>query len=317
MRQVIMIDAVVIGRNEGVRLVACLESLKGRVRRIIYVDSGSTDGSVATAGTLGAEIVELDRTLPFTAARARNTGLKLLGEDSEFVQLVDGDCAIRDGWIDAAREYLMAHPRTAVVCGRRRERYPDTSLYNALIDAEWDTPVGAAKACGGDALMRMSALREVGFYRDDLIAGEEPELCVRLRHAGWNIWRLDEEMTWHDANITRFGQWWRRTRRAGFAFAEGAALHGAPPERHWVKETRRALAWGLVLPALIFLGAMITPAMLVLLMIYPAQVLRLSRRSGLVPAVFSVIGKFAEGWGVLEYGLTRLRGKNSGIIEYK
>ena len=39
MPEPISIDAVVIGRNEGARLVACLTSLQGQVRRVIYVDS--------------------------------------------------------------------------------------------------------------------------------------------------------------------------------------------------------------------------------------------------------------------------------------
>jgi len=47
------IDAVVIGRNEGERLVACLASLGGEIRRAVYVDSGSTDGSVAAARAAG------------------------------------------------------------------------------------------------------------------------------------------------------------------------------------------------------------------------------------------------------------------------
>jgi GT2 family glycosyltransferase len=311
------VDAVVIGRNEGARLIACLDSLCGDVRRLIYVDSGSTDGSVEAARARGAEVVELDTALPFTAARARNAGLALLRDETAYVQLVDGDCAVREGWIDAARAHLDAHPDVAVVCGRRRERYPEVSIYNRLCDTEWDTPVGAAKACGGDAMMRLSALRAVGFYREDLIAGEEPELCVRLRQAGWQVWRIDHEMTWHDAAMTRFSQFWRRARRAGHAFAEGAALHGAPPERHWVAETRRALIWGLALPLVAFLGALITPWALALLLLYPAQVLRLSRRDGWENGLFLTLGKPAQALGAVEYYLSRLRGTRRGLIEYK
>ena len=139
---------------------------------------------------------------------------------------------MQSGWLDAAMAHTAEHSETAVVCGRRREMHPEASICNALIDAEWDTPVEQTLACGGDALMRVGALRAVGGYRDSLIAGEEPELCVRLRQAGWYIWRLDAEMTSHDAQISRLSQWWKRTMRAGHAFAEGAALHGAAPERH-------------------------------------------------------------------------------------
>ncbi|TMM49326.1 glycosyltransferase [Sulfitobacter sabulilitoris] len=315
--------AVVIGRNEGARLVACLTALRGQVARIIYVDSGSRDDSVVQARALGAEVVALDMTRPFTAARARNAGLAMLAQDDAgFVQMIDGDCVLRDGWIEAATAFLVAHPDVAVVCGRRRERHPEASIYNRLCDLEWDTATGEATACGGDALMRLDAVRAVGGYRDDLIAGEEPELCLRLRRAGWRIWRMGAEMTLHDAQMTRFAQWWRRSRRAGHAFAEGAFLHGKAAERHWVAEARRSLFWGVGLPlGIAGLAVALSPWALLLLSIYPAQIMRLARRSrqagGWPAAAFTVLGKFAEADGALRYHLGRMLRRRSGLIEYK
>lgn len=313
------VGAVIIGRNEGARLVACLTSFPDGVRPVVYVDSGSTDGSVAAAQAAGAEVLALDMTQPFTAARARNAGFARLRElgASEFVQFIDGDCQIQPGWLETAETFLVAHPDVAVVCGRRREIHPEASVWNRLCDAEWDTPIGEARACGGDALMRVAAVVEVGGYDPSLIAGEEPELCVRLRKAGWKVWRIDREMTLHDAAMTRIGQWWKRTRRGGHAFAEGAALHGAPPERHWVAETRRALLWGAVLPLAAVLGLVLTPWAALLLLAYPLQVLRMSRHLGRERAAFLVLGKFPEAQGVLEYHLNRLRRRRAGLIEYK
>lgn len=311
------IAGIVIGRNEGARLIACLDALKG-VSPLIYVDSGSTDGSVAAAQARGAQVVELDMTQPFTAARARNAGLAALPNETRLVQFLDGDCVVQAGWIAQAQAFLDAEPEVAVVCGRRREMFPNASVYNGLIDAEWDTPVGDALACGGDALMRVDALRAVGGYNADLIAGEEPDLCVRLRQAGWRVWRLDAEMTAHDAQVTQFGQWWKRTKRAGHAFAEGAALHGGPPEHHWVAETRRALLWGLFGPVLVVvLTVAVGPLGLLAALVYPLQVFRLSRRGGLAWAFFSVLGKFAEAQGALSFYWRRLSGGQKRLIEYK
>lgn len=127
-------------------------------------------------------------TQPFTAARARNEGfacLHRLMPSVRYVQFVDGDCEVVAGWLPAAQAFLDQHPEVAVVCGRRRERYPTRSIYNQLCDLEWDTPVGQAKACGGDALMRADAFVQVNGYRADLIAGEEPGCaCACAPRAG-------------------------------------------------------------------------------------------------------------------------------------
>lgn len=316
--------AVIIGRNEGARLVRCLASVVPEVGRVVYVDSGSTDGSVEAARAAGAEVVQLDLSTPFTAARARNAGITALraGAPPAHVQFIDGDCELQPGWIATARAFLDSHPRAAIACGRRRERFPEASVYNRLCDREWDTPLGQALACGGDALMRWSALEEVGGYNPALIAGEEPEMCVRLRAKGWQIWRLDAEMTLHDAAMTRVGQWWKRTRRGGHAAAEGMAMHGAPPERHGVAQVRRALAWGLVLPVMALAGSLITPWAMALLLAWPAQVIRLALRDGATrsaweQALFLTLGKIPEALGVLEYHARRGLRRPTGLIEYK
>ena len=211
------IGAVAIGRNEGERLRRCLQSLRNLGHTVVYVDSGSTDHSAALAAALDCDVVILDPSRPFTAAAARNAGFSRLIEIApgcEFVQFVDGDCEVVDGWIASASAFLTQNQDYAVACGRRRERYPENSLYNQVCDFEWNTPVGEVEACGGDALMRVDVVRGIGGFDAALIAGEEPELCSRLRKAGWRIMRLDVEMTLHDANITHLSQWWRRTMRA-------------------------------------------------------------------------------------------------------
>lgn len=318
----VTVDAVLIGRNEGARLATGLAALEGRVRRVIYVDSGSTDGSPELARAAGAEVVTLDMSRPFTAARARNAGLAKLDPAPDFVLFQDGDCELRPGFLPAALAAFAEHPRAVVVCGRRRERHPEASVWNRLADAEWDTPVGPARACGGDALMRHAAVAAAGGYRPDLIAGEEPELCLRLIRAGGEVWRIDAEMTWHDAGLKRFGQWWRRMVRAGHAFAEGAWLYGKSPERHWLRETRRALIWGVGLPLAAVAAGLVSPWGWLLLAAYPAQVLRLALRDGgdraaWEHAVHAVIGRFAEARGALGFYLSRLRGRRVGLIEYR
>lgn len=323
------IGAVVIGRNEGKRLERCLASLSRSPVRCVYVDSGSTDNSVQLAHRAGAQVVSLDLRTPFTAARARNEGFARLLQhwpDTEWVQFLDGDCELQPGWLEQAMPQLESHADWAAVCGRRRERHTEVSVFNQVCDIEWDTPIGEARAFGGDVLVRASAFRSVGGYDSALIAGEEPELGVRLRASGWRIWRLDGEMTLHDAAMTRWHQWWQRNMRAGHAYAEGAKLHGAGPERHKVAETRRAILWGAAWPSLLLLAAPVLPSIGVAgLMAYPLQMLRLglrfrSQRNNPIPWRYSallVLARFPECAGALRFYWRRWSRQPSKIIEYK
>ena len=320
------VGVVAIGRNEGNRLRSCLASVNQDSCAVVYVDSGSDDGSVDMARGMGVDVVMLDSRMPFTAGRARNEGfsrLRQLAPDVQFVQFVDGDCEILSGWLQKAATFLEHQPRVAAVCGRLRERYPEGSIYNRLCDLEWDRPAGEAKACGGNAVVRRIAFEEAGGFLSTLIAGEEPELCVRLRGAGWRVWRLPDAMALHDAAMTRFGQWWRRCVRNGHAFAEGAHIHGRAPERHYVRELRRAWIWGAFLPGAIILLAAINSFWLLAISAYPAEVARLafkaqrSRGHRWLQALFLVLGRFPECLGQLHFVMSRITGKRRELVAYK
>lgn len=320
------IGIVVIGRNEGHRLVGCLASLQGLIRKTVYVDSGSTDGSVARAERMGARVVKMERGDRFSAAKARNLGYRQLmreAPETAFVQFVDGDCLLDADWICAAVGFLLLNPAVALVCGRRRERRPQTSVYNAMCDREWDGPLGEIEECGGDFLARVEAFDEVGGFAAHLIAGEEPELCVRLRENGWRIWRIAAEMTSHDANILHFSQWWRRTVRGGHAFAQIEAMHRTSEHGLWRRNVRRALFWGGLAPALILAAPFAGQWVLAGLLAYPLQWARLVlrernyTREGLARAGLLVVGKLAELQGIAMFYSSRLRRRDTALIEYK
>jgi GT2 family glycosyltransferase len=322
------VGVVAIGRNEGERLRTCLQSVRGLAKSVVYVDSGSTDGSVEVARSLTSSVVELDMGIPFTAARARNQGFQRLMEimpESEYVFFVDGDCEVVSDWLQKAVAFLEEHGDIAVVWGMRRERYPEKSIYNMLCNIEWeDYSLGETKSCGGDALIRVDALKQVNGYRPDLICGEEPEMCVRLRQAGWRVWHLDEPMTIHDAAIYHFRQWWKRMLRGGYAFAQAWALHGEPPELHGVLESRRAWVWGFLLPVLCVALCFAVGAWgLLVLLIYPIQITRLAVQGDRPAwqnrwrAAALVVSKFPEVLGQMKYLLDRYRRVQSRLIEYK
>jgi cellulose synthase/poly-beta-1,6-N-acetylglucosamine synthase-like glycosyltransferase len=327
---------VIIGRNEGERLARCLESVSGIPNRV-YVDSGSTDGSVILARQHGATVVELSMPPQFTAARARNAGIARLlaaNPDLEFVQMVDGDCEVHAGWISSAISALTAEPDLALVYGLRRERYPERSIYNALCEVEWNSPIGESPACGGDVLFRVAALRQVDFYNPAMIAGEDTELSMRLRKKGWRLRRIDSEMTLHDADITRFGQWWRRIRRSGHGYGEMAFLHPDAREPNWPRTVRSIFAWGGIMPGMLLLvlllALIINPlwwiGVVFLLVPWPLRMMQFAareRRRGLsaklarASGILMMVGKLPQFLGLVGFHFDRLSGRASRLIEYK
>lgn len=297
------IGAVVIGRNEGERLPVCLESVWAETEHVIYVDSGSVDRSVEVAVEHGASVVELTTDRPFTAGRARNAGAALLLKrfpETAFIQFVDGDCELRRGWTNHAVDFLKSHEEVAIVCGRRRERFPERSPYNRLCDLEWNTPVGETASCGGDFLIRAGAFQSVEGFTETLIAGEEPDLCFRLRRKGWKIYRLDVEMTLHDAGMTRAQQWWQRAVRSGYATAEASRRRGSI-ERNLRREVVSNLVWALPIA---------WP-------LWPVLWLRVQRRSGGLYASHIVLGKLPHFLGQIRFWWQIKQGRTGKLIEYK
>jgi GT2 family glycosyltransferase len=317
---------VVIGRNEGSRLEHCLRSVLSISRHVVYADSASEDGSVDLARKLGVSVVVLPADGQLSAARGRNEGyaeLKKRFPGFEAVQFLDGDCILQPGWIEKAVAFLIEHPDVAVVCGRRFEAHPNASIYNALCDAEWNTPVGEASECGGDALVRTKAFDEVGGYRTSLRAGEEPEMTARMRAAGWRIWRIDAPMTEHDARILSFRQWWRRTQRGGYGYAQAWQATKGLPQRLYARNLRSALVWAVAMPLLMMSIAFTTrsfSALVLLPVLYLLQLIRIaakSERSGRIRwirAEMLFLAKFPEALGAIRYFTA---GKSHALPEYK
>jgi GT2 family glycosyltransferase len=333
------IAVIVIGRNEGERLRRCLRSVVGAGRTVVYVDSDSRDGSPALAQSLGAQVVALDMSAPFSAARARNRGIERLLEiepSTELVQFVDGDCEMIADWFDVAPRAMKEQPQLAAVCGRLRERSPQQSIYNRLADLEWDTPVGLVQSCGGIAMMRSIFFQQVGGFDPTVVAGEEPELCQRFRERGWTILRLADDMALHDSAMLRFAHWWKRCVRSGYGAMDVATRFRSKKEALFVRQIRRSRAWGIGLPVMIVLVSCIVAGIIgwkwglvaafALAMLWPLEALRLALkirgrvRSGadaISYGVFTVISRWANVLGQYRYLRDRAAGKNLQLIEYK
>lgn len=321
------IGAVIIGRNEGQRLINCLASMKDETARLVYVDSGSTDGSVDEARKAGAEVVELDTSRPFTAARARNAGFDVLAygpnPPPDYVQFVDGDCTLEQGWLTHAAKALDTHPDIGIITGWRAEIDPSASVYNALCDFEWHRPAGDIDACGGDMMVRRTLFESLGGFDSKVIAAEDDELCVRVRKSGYRVHRLPIPMTHHDAAMFSFSQWWQRAIRSGHGFAQVGDLHPS----HFVNERRRVWLFGALLPLLGLVGLVLFPWLFALVVLaYFTSYVRtveglrkadLPFKTALHHSALLFLSKFPNLIGVSRYWKRKRRGWDMEIIEYK
>jgi GT2 family glycosyltransferase len=320
------VDVVLIGRNEGERLVLSLASVVAQARRVVYVDSGSTDDSVANARKAGAEVVTLDMSHPFTAARARNAGFDALiahGDLTDIVQFLDGDCIMSAGWLDAASKVMRDAPELGLVTGLQAELHRDITVYNQLSDFEWKRPVGEIDACGGNMMVRVTAFQAAGGFDPEIIAAEDDEFCTRLRKAGWRLIRIPENMSLHDGGVLHFSQWWKRAERTGHGFAQVGHLH---PE-YFVRERQRGWVYGLILPLVAVFGAIVSPLVpLLVLAAYAMSYLKTMRglqAEGLPGgeavrhAGFLTLSKFPNIIGMMRYHWRRLNHAQMLIIEYK
>ena len=296
------LSVVVIGRNEGLRLARCLKSIASIHSthlglEIIYVDSSSSDGSVETAARLGAQTIALDAVHP-TAALGRNAGWKQA--TAEYILFLDGDTILHPDFAERAFAAILADDSIAAVWGHRREIHPEKSVYNRILDLDWIYAPGPAEFCGGDVLMRRAALEAAGGYDGTLIAGEEPELCRRMRALGYGILHIDAPMTGHDLEMRRFRQYWKRALRAGHAYAEVSSRFRRSGDPFWqsvrIDNLRRGGFWMLsFLTAVVLSGAerSVLPAVLWL-----ALLLALSLRSAR-----KARWKSQSAWTLFLYGL--------------
>lgn len=331
-KQQAQVGIVVIGRNEGKRLQTCLASVKQFGFPIAYVDSGSTDQSIQLAADYVDCVHSLDTLTPFSAARARNEGFEVLTRQFpsiKYIQFVDGDCVVAPAWFEAALNAFAKDKGLALVLGHRKELNPDATIYNKLCSIEWNSPVGQLQNFGcliGSFLIKVDVFRAMHGFKTNVIAGEDSELGVRMCLAGYRMEKIDQHMETHDANMVKFSQWWSRSVRAGHAIGQRAFLNGDTAVKDCVKERKSTLIWGVLMPILFILSLLLMPILaMVIVMLYLVLTfkvylysikLRMPIKDALVYTGFIVMGKLANGIGLLKFYLNSFK-KRYVLIEYK
>ena len=327
-----LFSVVVIGRNEGARLAKCLESVERvrdvAVKEIIYVDSASTDGSPELASRYGAVVALVCSERP-TAALGRNIGWRRA--ETDFVLFLDGDTVLHEDFPLAAFYAMASDSSIAAVWGHRREIHPEASIFNRVLDLDWMYKPGFTEFCGGDVLIRRKALTETGGYDENLIAGEEPELCRRIRGCGYKVLHIDHPMTGHDLQITRWSQYWKRAMRAGHAYAEVSERYRKSDDPSWTSERKGNLIRGSFWPISLLIAILLSVRLGFLpFALWVTMLLLASVRSAwkarwkeinpwalLLFGIHSHIQHVPILVGQLQYELDKRQGKAQKLIEYK
>ena len=246
------VSFVVIGRNEASHLAesiaSCLQQGFDRdAIEIIYVDSGSTDGSSEIAQQAGVDrILQLGST-GASAARARNLGLTNVASD--FVQFVDADTTLSPGWVPDGLAALKADPGLAGAEGDLREVRPAANLYHAVCELDWPSTPGEVPYVSGNSLYRVQAIAEAKGFDPRMNLGEEPELGARLGRMNWRFVHLDRTMGHHDLDMNGFVDWLRRGHRSGLACAMVVRATGGWGQGFWHERMSRTLRQGVILVA--------------------------------------------------------------------
>ena len=329
---VVDVSVVVIGRNEGERLPRCLASVQaahwgGLSFELIYVDSGSQDDSALQARAAGATVRMLADASP-CAAKGRNLGWRLA--TGRFILFLDGDTELHPDFVSHALP-AIADPQVCAVWGHRRESAPEQSVLTRVLDLDWVYPVGRTLYFGGDVLVRREALAAVGGFDPSLKAGEEPELCARLRARTWQIEHIDAPMTTHDLAIRSLRAYARRAYRSGVAYAEVAQRMKQLGDPLWQREAARDFRHGglFVAAPLLFIAALALQPLLALAMAAAALALlaRTARRCAWKApgqpllqwqyAVHAHLQKVPALFGQLAWRRAQRRASEIGLVEYK
>ncbi|MDC7223954.1 MAG: glycosyltransferase family 2 protein [Spirochaetales bacterium] len=325
-----LISVVIIGRNEGEKLVRCIESVRKinypqDLLEVLYVDSDSSDQSLERAREAGVDkALSLVSDRPCAAA-GRNRGLR--ESRGELVLFLDGDTIIEPDFLEKALP-SFEDESIAIVYGNRCEIHED-QFYIQLCNRDWDRTYGFTETSGGDILARRSVMEEIGGYYE-IIAGEDPEMSNRVVNRGYRILHIEAKMVDHDLGIRTFPMYWKHAVRSGFAYSIVADLTGKREKALWVRENGKIMIQGFAMVSFTVLCLVLAvflkspfPCLLAYLGLNSLQIVRLFIKNRgkfntlkmnlAYSALHCYVLKVPMFVGQLKYYLN----KNQKLIEYK
>ena len=188
---------VLITKNQAWNVPRLIESVlrhtsSAASREIVLVDSASSDATVELACNYPIRVLQLSPDQRLTAAAGRYTGYKHTSGD--IVLFLDGDNELCPGWLDAAMEVLRCNDDIAAVAGQivdlpRSAQHHDPPPDNG---ASGDIQITDVRHGGGAVAYKRSVLEQVGTFNPYIYSDEETELCIRIRHAGYRVVKIND-----------------------------------------------------------------------------------------------------------------------------
>lgn len=232
-----LVSIVIKALNEEKHIAATIESALAAIDEVggevVLADSASTDRTVEIARRYPIKIVQMDN----IGDRSCGAGAQLGFQHSRgrYVYLIDGDMALRRGFLRAAIRHIEADASLAGVGGIIIETETGNREFTQRVNRdEPDRRPGRVTRldCGG--LYRRSAIESVGYFTDrNLHGGEEGELGARLRAHGWTLDRIAVPAIDHRGHSGNAYRLLLRRITSRIAYGTGETVRAALGRRHF------------------------------------------------------------------------------------
>jgi glycosyltransferase involved in cell wall biosynthesis len=251
----IELSVVLISKNQAWNIRRLIESVLEATssipsKEIILVDSASTDETVDLASRYPLSILRLQPYQRLSPAAGRYIGYKR--SEGEFVLFLDGDMQLVQGWLAQALHVMRDTPRAgAMMSSRVIDLLPSAAIELTALPQKMCTIAPkevsfATFAAGGAALYRRSVLEHVGTFNPYLCSDEEPELYLRIRHAGYQILQLDFPIVRHFTNAPETISALLSRRRRNFLLGVGQCLRYHLGDQVFWPYIQERASWSLV-----------------------------------------------------------------------
>ncbi len=240
------LSVIVVNYNTAAFLRRCLDSLSSQgdiALKAIVVDNASEDNSQEMVRNEfpWVELVANRQNLGFS--RANNQALRSCR--SKYVHFLNPDTEVREGALVAMTRFMDSHPRVGLAGNRivNPDGSPQSSVEHRYPGQKYAR--GELKGLAGEIawvlgasmIARMRLIEDLGGFDERFsLYGEEQDLCLRIRKAGWAIGFIPEAVVVHwggrSEQNTLPGEIWKKKFEAEIVFYQ----------KHYTRRTIRAIS---------------------------------------------------------------------------